>query len=193
MALVTSAAFERLHAQTIPDPLIVDACKRPGQILEIAWTTCLNRNAGQQDRPWRVRKPSGSATPAICRPAHSRWFAPSRGGWINAAPPNADAAGDYFYSLTFKLPIDPKRYADGTLRGFFIADNSGVVSVNGKELASCTSGMCFLMPTSYMTAGGDALSILRAGYNTLQFKVQNSSRGSTGLYADFSLALKCPT
>jgi hypothetical protein len=118
------------------------------------------------------------AGPWVPNTANSKWIGPR-------AETSGAALGDYTYRITFNLQgLDP---ATARITGTWAADDGGsAILINGQSTGQATAnGFATLTPFSITTG-------FTAGLNTLDFRLNNSAVGYTGLRIDQVRALAAP-
>lgn len=116
--------------------------------------------------------------PWVPNTANSKWIGPRM-------ETSGAALGDYTYRTTFNLQgLDP---ATVRITGMWAADDGGTAMlINGQSTGQTTAnGFASLTPFSITTG-------FTAGLNTLDFRLNNSAVGYTGLYIDQVRALAAP-
>jgi hypothetical protein len=188
-----SAAARNIDCRpAILPPQTLADCQSEGQAVTLNLSTGAGA-VGSQDLHWTVTG-GGTAPAAYSTNTLSSWVNPSTPSthWIQpgtggeALP--SFPVGQYVYTITFVVPTVMYLLGGITMQGNFSADNSAVLTLNGKPAGgiSCPGPKCFVGSVPF-----DVSSYVQQGLNTLQVTVTNSDLSFTGLMVDAKVVSAC--
>jgi hypothetical protein len=153
------------------------------------YSTGVSGSVGSADVHYSLVASPYGAAPAVLTAPNSAWVAPPAGtSWISYGTQNGPNQGYnyglYDYQTTFSL--GGGNPATAVISGEWAADDTGQIFLNG-----------VLLPTTAPGYTGLTAFSINAGYingtNTLDFVVNNSGGGPTGLLVDITSATAAAT